>query len=68
MGEKSILEQGFEAQAKSLVEFGYSGITAEMIETAHGKWQRGDEPEGVIEMFSFRAFDDHPEIFGKPAA
>jgi hypothetical protein len=63
---REILEKGFEAQAKSLVEFGYSGITAEMVKIAHDKWVKGDEAEGVIEMFSFKAFEEHPDIFGTP--
>ena len=61
----SILEQGFEAQAKALRDFGYPDVTAEMVKAAYEKWVKGDDMEGVIEMFCAAAFDDHPQIFGK---
>ena len=63
---QSILEQGFEAQAKSLVEFGYPNVTAAMVEAAHDDWKEGREPQGVIAMFCVSAFEEHPQIFGKP--
>ena len=64
MPKKSILQQGFEAVATALREFGYSGVTPEMVEQAHGAWKSGDQPSGVIAMFAVKDFDEHPEIFG----
>jgi hypothetical protein len=46
---RDILKEGFEAGAKGLRDFGYPDVTASMIEEAHGRWQRGEEPEGVIQ-------------------
>lgn len=63
-----LLQRGFAAQAQSLREFGYPDVTAEMVATAHGKWQRGEELTDVIEMFCESAFNEHPSIFGIPAA
>jgi hypothetical protein len=65
---RDILKEGFEAGAKGLRDFGYPDVTASMIEEAHGRWQRGEEPEGVIQMFAFKNFDDYPSIFGRPDA
>lgn len=62
-----ILQQGFEAQAKSLSEFGYVGVTAAMVAEAHRKWIAGEPMGDVIEMFCEGAFNDHPEIFGQAA-
>lgn len=61
----SILQQGFDAQARSLREFGYPDVTAAMVAAAHADWKAGKEAEGIIAMFCESAFDDHPEIFGK---
>lgn len=65
---KPILDQGFDACVAKLTDFGYTGITPEMIKAAHTRWQRGDEPGDVIERFAFGDFDEYPNIFGKPAA
>ena len=65
--DKSILEQVLEAQAKSLVEFGYPDVTADMVRAAHEQWLRGEEPSDIIAMFCVEAFKEHPMIFGKPA-
>lgn len=64
---KSILERGFEAQARSLREFGYPDVTADMVRQAHEKWVAGQEASEIIGMFCERAFEEHPEIFGKLA-
>lgn len=62
----AVIDEGFEAQAKALADFGYNGITSDMIREAHRKWQAGELPIGIIEMMSEKAFEDHPEIFGTP--
>jgi hypothetical protein len=63
---KSVVEQGYDAQARALREFGYPDATSAMIREAHRKWLAGEEPEGIIEMMSIRAFEDYPNIFGAP--
>ncbi len=65
---KPILAQGFEAVVSSLTEFGYAGITTDTIQKAHESWQAGNDPDGVIEHFAFKDFDQYPAIFGKPFA
>jgi hypothetical protein len=62
----SVLEEGFEAQARSLRDFGYPDATAEMVKEGHRKWLAGEAPDGIIEMMSVRAFEDYPKIFGEP--
>ena len=64
----AVLDEGFEAQAKSLRDFGYPDVSADMVREAHRKWLAGEEPEGIIEMMSIRAFEDYPKIFGEPKA
>jgi hypothetical protein len=61
----AILQEGFEAQAASLRDFGYPDVTAEMIREAHRKWMAGEDLVGIIEMMCERAFEDHPRIFGE---
>lgn len=63
----STLTDGFEAQAKSLREFGYSDVTAEMVKAAHDKWNVGEGASNIIEMMCEGAFNDYPKIFGAPA-
>ena len=63
-----VLREGFEAQARSLREFGYSDASAAMVKEAHRKWQAGEAPVGIIEMMSIRAFEDYPKIFGRQSA
>lgn len=63
---KSVLEQGFAAQAKALREFGYPDVTAEMVAVAHAKWKEGEDLTDIVEMFCRSAFEEHPAIFGKP--
>lgn len=66
---KDILQQGFEAVAKSLVEFGYPDVTATMIEEAHGRWKKGEtERSNIIDMMAGGQFDDYPQVFGEPDA
>lgn len=60
-----VLEQGFEAQAKSLSEFGYGSVTADMVREAHRKWLAGEPMSNIIEMFCEGAFNEHPQIFGR---
>lgn len=64
----NILEQGFEAQAKAMREFGYPDVTAEMVREAHSKWISGKPMANIIEMFCSSAFAEHPDIFGEPDA
>ena len=59
------LERGFDAQAKSLREFGYPDVTAEMVAAAHAKWLAGEETGDIVSMFCVSAFEEHPEIFGE---
>lgn len=61
----SILEQGFEAQARNLREFGYPDVTAELVAAAHADWKAGNEPKDVIARFCESAFEEHPQIFGQ---
>lgn len=65
---KNALEEGFEAQARAMREFGYSDVTADMIREHHEKWKRGEKNTDVIGMFSESAFKDYPQIFGTRAA
>lgn len=62
-----ILDQGFEAQAKSLREFGYPDVTAKMVKEIHDAWIKKTKklPHGVIGRFCEAAFKDYPQIFGK---
>ena len=60
----TILQEGFEAVAKSLRDFGYSDVTAATIETGYNRWKRGEAPQGIIEMMAERQFEDYPKIFG----
>jgi hypothetical protein len=62
----SLLQRGFEAQAKSLREFGYPDVTAAMVAAAHAKFMAAEPMSGVIEMFCESAFKEHPVIFGEP--
>lgn len=66
MTDETLLKQGFKAQARSLREFGYPDVTAEMVEQAHKKWLTGEKATEIIAMFCERAFNEHPQIFGKP--
>ncbi len=68
MARKTMLERGFEAQAKSLVEFGYPTVTAEEVASAHARWKRGEKADEIVAMFCERAFEEHPSIFGRPDA
>lgn len=65
---RPIYEQGIDAVHKQLVEFGYPSLTREIVATAYQNWKDGKQPEGVIEMFAFKDFDEHTAIFGSPAA
>jgi hypothetical protein len=66
MMSKSILEQGFEAQAKSLRAFGYPDVTVDMVRDAHLRWMGDEEQPDIIGMFCVSAFEEHPQIFGEP--
>jgi hypothetical protein len=69
---KPILDQGFDACVAKLTDFGYTGITPEMIRAAHTNWLAGGKADDIIENFAFGDFDKYPQIFGikngKPAA
>jgi len=61
------LKKGFQAQARSLREFGYPSVTAELVAEHHAAWKRGENrPTDVIFMFNKKAFEDYTEIFGEP--
>lgn len=60
------LEQGIEAQARSLREFGYSDVTSAMVRDAHTRWMGGEAPTNIIDRFCVSAFEDYPDIFGRP--
>jgi hypothetical protein len=64
----TILEEGFDAEARALEEFGYEDVTPEMIRAAHERWKRGEPPADIIERFAFGHFDEYPQIFGDQAA
>ena len=63
----SILEQGFEGQAKALRDFGYSSVTADDVRKAHEAWNVGEGAKDIIGMMCEKAFTDYPNIFGTPA-
>lgn len=65
---EELLQRGFAAQAESLRDFGYPDVTPEMVAKAHADWVAGKTASDVIAMFCERAFEDHPQIFGKPAS
>lgn len=58
------MQRAYKAQAKALVEFGYTGVTAEQVERDHKAWLKGKKASNVIGMFNERAFEDYPDIFG----
>lgn len=62
-----LLKDGFDAVAKSLAEFGYSGTTAVMIAEAYRKYKSGEAPAGIVEMMATAQFEECPKIFGVPA-
>ena len=64
----SILEQGFEAQARILRDFGYPDVTVEMVAEAHADWRAGKEPANIIARFCESAFEECPRVFGKQDA
>lgn len=62
-----LLERAFALQAKSLVEFGYSGTDAAKVRSAFERWKRGDrDGADVVDQFCFSAFESYPDIFGSP--
>lgn len=65
-----MLKKAYAAIARSLVDFGYPGITAAMIEECHKGWLDGktgmEIPHGIIGMFASKEFEQHPSLFGKP--
>ena len=52
----------YAAIAKSLIEFGYSGITPEMIAEVHAAYKEGkrgvDLPHGIIGVFAEHQIED----------
>lgn len=63
-----LLEKGFETQARSLRDYGYSDITADRVRETYHRWLSGEKPTDIIDMFCAKAFEDHPQIFGKRPA
>jgi len=61
-------DKAFEAQARSLREFGYPDVTADMVREAYRKWQAREPMQGIIEMFCESAFQDHTDLFGTQPA
>lgn len=56
MAKNSLIEEIYEAVAKSLQEFGYPDTTADMIHETHDAMKEGktghDLPHGVVSMFA----------------
>jgi hypothetical protein len=65
---KPLLDQGIDACVEKLTDFGYNGITPEMVKQAHRNWKAGKVATDVIELFAFDDFDKYPEIFGRADA
>jgi hypothetical protein len=59
------IDQAFEAQARSLREFGYRDVTEAHVRAAYDKWQKREPMADIVEMFCQSAFEDHPDLFGK---
>lgn len=62
---KPTYQPALKAIARSLVEFGYNGVTPDQIDKAHARWNAGYEPANIIERFAFKDFDEHPAHFGR---
>jgi len=63
----NVLQEGFEAQAKALDDFGYTSVTADDVRKAHEAWIVGEEPSNIIGMMCVKAFNKYPSIFGTPS-
>jgi hypothetical protein len=63
------LNQGMEAVARNLREFGYSDVTAVMIRDVYDAWLMGnrypDLPHGIIGGFAERQFEENGEALAK---
>lgn len=58
-------QDGFEAVARSLREFGYPDATAQMVSDTYSAMKKGDAdmPHGIIGMFAERQIDEVREKF-----
>jgi hypothetical protein len=63
------LNQGMEAVARNLREFGYPDVTAVMIRDVYDAWLSGnrypDLPHGIIGGFAERQFEENGETLAK---
>ena len=66
MEHDTLREKGFEAIAASLVDFGYSDCTGEMISDIHAAMVEGKEeiPHGIIGNFAADQLRSRPDLFG----
>ena len=66
MADDTPRQQGFKAIAASLVDFGYSDCTGEMISDIHAAMVEGKEelPHGVIGNFASDQLRSRPDLFG----
>ncbi|OHV73359.1 hypothetical protein [Ensifer sp. LCM 4579] len=59
------LEQAFEAQARSMRDFGFTDVTAATIKDHYTLWRAGRElPGDPVFGLSRHAFNTFPDIFG----
>ena len=67
MASNAVLNQGYEAVAKSLVEFGYPDVTSKMIQEIHEAMKEGktedDLPHGIIGRFAEKQIGEYSQIF-----
>ena len=63
------LNQGYDAVAKNLVDFGYPDTTPKMVREIHEAMKEGkteeDLPHGIIGRFAEKQIVEYPSIFGK---
>lgn len=63
----ALLDDGLEAVAKSLQEFGYPDSNVELIRDAYETWISGKEVKGdIVKMMAVGQFEEYPQIFGAP--
>ena len=58
----TLRQRVYENIARSLVEFGYTDVTADMIKDCHEAFKEGksldDMPHGIVGMFAYKQIDD----------
>lgn len=63
--QKPTLDDGMNAVARNLVEFGYPDVTGKMIREIYDAWLAGkrwpDLPHGIVGAFAERQFEDNKE-------